>query len=413
MTVFLATAWWIGVLTTSTLTSATHDVEVLPYLLGTATRPPEYIAQKNKEDRRKFREATCAFGAVGLVSNLARLSFQIKNIVELCPQSVEDSKSYKPGDEATIAEKVCFLSTTAIVASLAQISRSITVLASTCARTATVAEGCAASVLTLLVPASLIINGGIIISAACDKAIVDQLPKQIEPGRRLSSVLDLPKKRQADIAQCAFDAVDATRSIAAIGLALDAVARSCPINRATRFTEKLTTAACTVDISILLTGFSRTVFFLALAVNHCSPDKERDAVCLAGVGAITAGLSTTSAGGAGTWATCEAGPKKQLIARLEAQAAQDPEAEVAELALEAAPFNLVRRRLAENSSRDLKHLEETWLRLGYNLSDDKAGWLQEASSPEVMELRGRAEDIVRPDKLATCTSACYCRRYYG
>lgn len=33
--------------------------------------------------------------------------------------------------------------------------------------------------------------------------------------------------------------------------------RNCPVNRATRFTEKLTTAACTVDVSVLLTSFTR------------------------------------------------------------------------------------------------------------------------------------------------------------
>ena len=161
----LATVWCLGVLTTLDSVSA-HDVDVLPYVLGTVTRPPEWIAAHNKKDRKKFKEATCSFGAVGLVSNLARLSFQIKNIVEQCPKSAEDSMSHQPGDEATIAEKVCLLSTTAIFASLAQISRSIVVLASTCTRTASVAEACAASVLTLLVPWSLIIDGGVIISEA-------------------------------------------------------------------------------------------------------------------------------------------------------------------------------------------------------------------------------------------------------
>ena len=33
--------------------------------------------------------------------------------------------------------------------------------------------------------------------------------------------------------------------------------RSCPVNRVTRFTEKITTAACTVDVSVLLTSFTR------------------------------------------------------------------------------------------------------------------------------------------------------------
>lgn len=51
--------------------------------------------------------------------------------------------------------EVCLLSTTALVANLAQVARSLTVLISTCERSATIEEGCAASVETLLVPASL------------------------------------------------------------------------------------------------------------------------------------------------------------------------------------------------------------------------------------------------------------------
>ena len=396
---FVSSAWWLGVLSTHAVISA-HDTDVLPYLLGTAERPPEYVARMNVQDRKKFKQATCSFGAVGLVSNLARISFQIKNIVELCPKSAEASKSYKPGDEATVPEKVCLLSTTAIFASLAQIARSLTVLSSTCSRTATVAEACAASVETLLIPWSLLVNGGVILSAACDKG-APELPKQIEPGRRLADfTMHLPKARQVDIAQCVFDAVDATRSIASLGLALDAMGRSCPINRATRFTEKLSTAACVVDVSIVLTAFEKLVFFLALAVNHCSPEKERDAICLAGVTAIAAGLTTTSAGGAATWASCEVGRKNRLIRAAEAKNAAAAAEEEARLVLKAAPFNIVRRRLSpENSSTslmDLQRLEEAFLRFGYNLSDDSADWLQERDSLDTLEFRTYAEDIVRP-----------------
>ena len=59
------------------------------------------------------------------------------------------------------------------------------------------------------------------------------------------------------------------------------------------------------------------VFYLALAVNHCSPEPERDAICLVGVAAIAAGGTTTSAGAAGTHATCNLGRKRQFIQRLE------------------------------------------------------------------------------------------------
>ena len=424
---FVSAAVWCLVLAAPDSVSA-HDIDVLPYVLGTVTRPPEWIAEHNRKDRKRFKEATCSFGAVGLVSNLARLSFQIKNIVEQCPKSAEDTLSHQPGDEATIAEKVCLLSTTAIFSSLAQISRSIVVLASTCTRTASVAEACAASVQTLLVPWSLIIDGGVIISetklhqqafevlwlclflpfckyphpassqAVCDKAVSDSdlLPKGIQPGRRLTG-MELPKSRQADIAQCVFDAVDASRAIASIGLSLDLVSRSCPVNRITRFTEKLSTAACTVDVSILLTAFTKLSFYLALAVNHCSPYKERDAVCLAGVTAIAAGLSTASAGGAGAWATCEVGNKNKLIkeaAARDAAQAEEAEEEVQAAILKAAPFNVVRRLREENSSgSEVRRLEETFLRLGYNLSDDQADWLQESS--EILELRSFADDVVR------------------
>ena len=61
------------------------------------------------------------------------------------------------------------LSVSALFGGLAQAARSLTVLVSTCARTATVEEGCAASIETVLVPTTLFINGGITISAACDK----------------------------------------------------------------------------------------------------------------------------------------------------------------------------------------------------------------------------------------------------
>ena len=60
----------------------------------------------------------------------------------------------------------------------------------------------------------------------------------------------------------------------------------------------------------------RLVFYLALAVNHCSPEKERDAICLVGVSAVAAGMSTTSAGGAGTYATCVMGKTNQRRQRL-------------------------------------------------------------------------------------------------
>ena len=33
--------------------------------------------------------------------------------------------------------------------------------------------------------------------------------------------------------------------------------RSCPVNRLTRFTEKISTAACAVDVSVVLTSFTR------------------------------------------------------------------------------------------------------------------------------------------------------------
>lgn len=66
------------------------------------------------------------------------------------------------------------LSVSALFGGLAQAARSLTVLVSTCARTATVEEGCAASIETVLVPATLFINGGIAISAACDKGQMGQ-----------------------------------------------------------------------------------------------------------------------------------------------------------------------------------------------------------------------------------------------
>ena len=234
----------------------------------------------------------------------------------------------------------------------------------------------------------------------CDKAVsdADLLPKGIQPGRRLTD-MELPESRKAEIAQCVFDAVDASRAIASIGLSLDLVSRSCPVNRITRFTEKLSTASCAVDVSILLTAFTKLTFYLALAVNHCSPYKERDAVCLAGVSAIAAGLSTTSAGGAATWATCEVGNKNKLIKELAAKnaaEAETAEAEVQRAILQAAPFTVVRRLHSEENSSaggEVRRLEETFLRLGCNLSDDQADWLQEG--PEILELRSFADDVVR------------------
>ena len=64
------------------------------------------------------------------------------------------------------------MSVSALFGGLAQLARSLTVLVSTCERAATVDEGCAASIETLLVPVTLWINGGIAISAACDKGWV-------------------------------------------------------------------------------------------------------------------------------------------------------------------------------------------------------------------------------------------------
>ncbi|CAK9085303.1 unnamed protein product [Durusdinium trenchii] len=258
-----------------------------------------------------------------------------------------------------------------------------------------------------MVPAVLFINGGIAISAACDKGAID-LPKEIEPGRRLMNPLDLPVKRQWDIAQCTVDAIDATRSVAAIGLSMDAVARNCPVNYATPFTEELSRTACTVDVSVLLTSFTRLVFYLALAVNHCSPEPERDAICLVGVAAIAAGGTTTSAGAAGTHATCNLGRKRQFIQRLEEMQANEtlPEedaaaAAAADAAVNNAPFNIIRRLVKRrrlrslNRSREMERIDEIWLKLGYNLSDANASWLKEDSNPEILEIQAEAEDFRR------------------
>eukprot|EP00438_Fugacium_kawagutii_P004376 Skav214820 [mRNA] locus=scaffold1934:200132:201309:- [translate_table: standard] len=144
-------------------------MKVLPYLLGTAPRSPKWLAKQKADDRKKLREATCSLGVLGFLSNLGRLTFVVRNIVNSCPQSVIDSESYQAGEEASLPIKVCLLSVTALFGGLAQTARALTVLASTCERRATVEEGCAASIETLLVPATLFINGGIAISAACDK----------------------------------------------------------------------------------------------------------------------------------------------------------------------------------------------------------------------------------------------------
>lgn len=61
------------------------------------------------------------------------------------------------------------------------------------------------------------------------------LPKDIQPGRRLLDPTRLPKKRQWDIAQCTTDAVDAARSVAALGLVMDSVGRACPADRSSEF----------------------------------------------------------------------------------------------------------------------------------------------------------------------------------
>ena len=36
-----------------------RDVKLLPYLLGTAPRSAKWLARHNREDRKKFRQATC------------------------------------------------------------------------------------------------------------------------------------------------------------------------------------------------------------------------------------------------------------------------------------------------------------------------------------------------------------------
>ncbi|CAK9085376.1 unnamed protein product [Durusdinium trenchii] len=371
---------FIALLGFQTVPACSREVKLLPYLLGTAPRPAKWLALKNSNERKKFRQATCSFASIGFMSNLARLTFMMRNIVNSCPQSAIDTASYQPGEEATLPVKVCLLSTTALFAALAQLARSLTVLISTCERTATVDEGCAASIETLMVPAVLFINGGIAISAACDKGAID-LPKEIEPGRRLMNPLDLPVKRQWDIAQCTVDAIDATRSVAAIGLSMDAVARNCPVNYATPFTEELSRTACTVDVSVLLTSFTRLVFYLALAVNHCSPEPERDAICLVGVAAIAAGGTTTSAGAAGTHAN-ETLPEEDAAA-----------AAAADAAVNNAPFNIIRRLVKRrrlrslNRSREMERIDEIWLKLGYNLSDANASWLKEDSNPEILEIQ--------------------------
>ena len=99
----------------------------------------------------------------------------------------------------------------------------------------------------------------------------------------------------------------------------------------------------------------------------------------------------------GAWATCEVGNKNKLIkeaAARDAAQAEEAEEEVQAAILKAAPFNVVRRLREENSSgSEVRRLEETFLRLGYNLSDDQADWLQESS--EILELRSFADDVVR------------------
>ncbi|CAJ1431727.1 unnamed protein product, partial [Effrenium voratum] len=352
----------------------------------------EWLAKQAKDDRERFREATCSFGVLGIISNLARVAFTMRNIVNFCPLSVKASAApKKPGEGASLPEKVCTLSVATLWGGLAQLARSLTVVISTCERSATVEEGCAASIETILIPWTLLLNGGIIISATCDQGAVD-LPKSVEPGRRLMDPRDLPVKRQWDLAQCVLDAVDAARSIAAIGITIDAVSRRCPPNRATAFGEALSTAGCTVDVSALLSSFTKLVFYLALAVNHCSPEPERDALCLVGVSAIAAGLSSTAAGGAGIYGTCQLGPKKQLIDKLE-KLQEGPDAVTF-----SAPFILPRKLRSDahqNLSHEMEDLDKIWLQLGYNLSDTTAEWLRSGESPATLEIRSAAEELVR------------------
>ena len=72
-----------------------------------------------------------------------------------------------------------------------------------------------------------------------------------------------------------------------------------------------------MDVSVLLTAFTRLVFYLALAVTHCSPEPERDAICLEGVTAIAAGGLTTSAGGAGAYASCTLKRQRKIVEQMQ------------------------------------------------------------------------------------------------
>lgn len=47
-----------------------------------------------------------SFGLVGFLSNLARLTFIFRNIINSCPQSVKDSAVYQVGEEASLPIKV-------------------------------------------------------------------------------------------------------------------------------------------------------------------------------------------------------------------------------------------------------------------------------------------------------------------
>eukprot|EP00933_Yihiella_yeosuensis_P054791 TRINITY_DN5334_c0_g1_i4.p1 TRINITY_DN5334_c0_g1~~TRINITY_DN5334_c0_g1_i4.p1 ORF type:complete len:765 (+),score=118.06 TRINITY_DN5334_c0_g1_i4:94-2388(+) len=396
----------LGYPLTASWTAAGHDLDILPNLLGTVTRSPEYVAQKAAEDRNKTRQAICSIAVWGLINSLARSVFQMRILIKTCPKANEDTASHVPGEGATSTQKACMISASAIFASMAQIARSLTVSVSQCGETATVAQACAVSVETILLPFAYLIAGGTVISASCGEAAAT-LPQTIEPGRRLDArTARSAADRPWATAECAVDALSAARALEGIGISLAEIVRNCPVQRISRFEESISTAACTVDISQLLTSFFVIVFYIASAVNHCSPMAQNDALCLLGVTSILGSISATATGGAALYLSCEVGKKTAalqagLFAMLHANASNVSQAGKTELDALASmrlsdSAHIFRRLLLREpgDSMTLADLDETWSRLGYNLSDGNASWLHDVENADAEQVLKRGQEII-------------------
>jgi len=327
-------------------------------------------------------QTSCAFSLLQAINFLARSVFQLRGIVIFCPEA---AKATKP-------MKTCLISSSALVASMAQIAAGISVAVSKCAATVNNKALCAAPIASWFAPVSLFISAGTTTSASCANQVA-ALPKELELHRRLESVND----RKWSLAECAVDVTSAIMAVGQIAIGFNGATTSCPAVTGQPLQEKVSKAACWVDAGFMVFSVSRLVLFLALAAAHCTVGPQPDATCVAAADTLVAAALAATFLGPSVYLSCQVGPEKSKIidgtsVLLNRRRLSSRDDLIGALSKQAGfnrrltPSDVI-AELANQSA--FETVDDLWLSMGYNLSDPNAAWLEEDPEETAVINKGR------------------------